>query len=320
MKRVATTLVLSGLMAALALLAGGCGSDDAESAGPVPSGNGGAGTVADRPTGTTTTPDGQAGGDAQSGRLYRIWFTRGSLPSESAQGREYLYPAWREGPETVGVGAAAVRLLLDGPTAAEQQPGSDVSSQIPRGTRFLGLDIEGGTATVDLTSEFESGGGSASMFGRLAQVVYTLTEFDSVRRVRFALDGEAVDVFSGEGIVLEQPVTRKDYEELLPPIVVEWPPLFGRRVSSPIEISGTATVFEANVTGRVLDRNGDELVSRFTTATCGTGCRGRFSIELPYQSAVDQPGTVVLSDDDADGDGRPSFEVRIPVTLSQAGA
>jgi hypothetical protein len=225
-----------------------------------------------------------------------------------------VFAVWRDGPQTEGVGAAAVRLLLDGPTAAESQ--ADVSSQIPPGTRLLGLDIDGGTATVDLTSEFESGGGSASMFGRLAQVVYTLTEFDSVRRVNFRLDGEPVDVFSGEGIVLDEPVSRTDYAELLPPILVE-SPLFGRSLSSPMRVAGTANVFEANVTGRILDQAGDELVSRFTTATCGTGCRGTFSIELPYQVAVDQAGWVVLSDDDADGDGHPSFEVRFPVTLSR---
>ena len=28
------------------------------------------------------------------------------------------------------------------------------------------------------------------------------------------LDGNPVDVFSGEGIILEKPVTREDYEEL----------------------------------------------------------------------------------------------------------
>jgi hypothetical protein len=317
MKRLHRTAAIGALAAALVLFAGGCGGDEAESAGPVPSADG-AGTTTDKPTGWSPFPGAQAGGDAESGRAYRIWFTRAApLPSESATGREHLFAVWRTGPQTVGVGAAAVRLLLEGPTVPERR--ADVSTQIPSGTRFLGLGIEDGTATVDLTSEFESGGGSASMFGRLAQVVYTLTEFETVRRVRFSLDGEPVDVFSGEGIVLDQPVTREDYAELLPPILVETP-LFGRRVSSPIEIAGTANVFEANVTARVLDRTGEELVSRFTTAACGTGCRGRFAIELPYQSAVDQPGTVVLSDDDADGDGRPSFELRIPVTLSQAGA
>jgi hypothetical protein len=275
-----------GVLAATALLASGCGGGDAQTAGEVPSGEE---TTEPEPGGTQT---------------YRIWLTRG----------EQLFLVSREGPETESVGAEAVTLLLGGLTTEEVAAG--VGTQIPSGTRFLGLDIEDGTATVDLSSEYESGGGSASMFARLAQVVYTLTEFPTVERVSFMLDGNPVDVFSGEGIILEKPVTREDYEEWMPAISVESPAI-GDTVSSPVEVSGTANVFEANVTAKLLDANGKELVSRFTTATCGTGCRGDFTVELPYQSAVEQRGTLVVHDDDADGDGKPSHEVRIPVTLSQ---
>lgn len=296
MNRIGTAILIGTLASTFAA---GCGGSDADSAGPVP--------AAPAATSTPTGAGGEAPGDgAARQRAYRIWLTRG----------DGLFAAWRDAPREQGVGAAALGLLLDGPSAAELRSG--VSSAIPSGTRLLGLDVGGGTATVDLTSEFESGGGSLSMTARLAQVVYTLTEFPTVRRVRFALDGSPVSVFSGEGIVLDHPVGRKDYDELLPPISVDSPPLLGRRVSSPLEVSGTANVFEANVTVRLLDRNGRELERRFTTATCGTGCRGDFSISLPYQSPTEQPGTLVLSDDDADGNGSPQFEVRIPVTLSQA--
>jgi germination protein M len=279
-----------GVLLAASFLAAGCGGGEAQSAGDVPSAE------------STTEPE---PGEVKD---YRVWLTRG----------EHLFAVLREHravPDLpVGEVMLAVQRLLEGPTEAERRAG--MSSAIPAGTRFLGLDIDGTTATVDLSSEYESGGGSASMFARLAQVVYTLTEFDTVRDVRFMLDGEQVDVFSGEGIVLEEPVGRRQYSELLPPILVE-SPSFGGRVTSPFEVSGSANVFEANVTVRLLDENGKELVSRFTTATCGTGCRGRYSIEIPYQAAVEQPGTLVAQDDDADGDGKPSFEVRIPVTISQ---
>src|SRR5450759_629539 len=42
-------------------------------------------------------------------------------------------------------------------------------TMIPAGSQLLGITIDGSVATVDLTGAFESGGGSASMFGRLAQ-------------------------------------------------------------------------------------------------------------------------------------------------------
>jgi germination protein M len=277
-----------GVLAA-ALLASGCGGGQAQSAGDVPSG------------GDATEPE---TGDVKN---YRVWLTRG----------EHLFAVTRQGravPELpVGETMLAVQKLLEGPTAAEGAAG--IGTQIPTGTRFLEIKSIDGTATVDLSSEYESGGGSASMFARLAQVVYTVTELPAVERVSFMLDGKPVDVFSGEGIVLEKPVTRADYEELLPAIVVESPGI-GAGVESPFEVSGTANVYEANVTATLLDANGKELASRFTTATCGTGCRGDFTVELPYQSAVIQRGTLVVHDDDADGDGKPSYEVRIPVRLA----
>jgi germination protein M len=87
---------------------------------------------------------------------------------------------------------------------------SGVSTAIPAGTQLLGISIDGGVATVDLTSEYQSGESSHSMQVRLGQVVYTLTQFPTVQSVRFRLDGAPVNVLSSEGIVLDHPVGRND--------------------------------------------------------------------------------------------------------------
>jgi hypothetical protein len=99
-----------------------------------------------------------------------------------------------------------------------------------------------------------------------------------------------------------------------PAIVVE-APLANADVSSPVTVSGTADVFEANVTVIVEDADGTELARDFTTASCGTGCRGDFSIDLPFAVEAAEPGTIVVQDDDAAGTGTPPHVVRIPVTL-----
>lgn len=99
-----------------------------------------------------------------------------------------------------------------------------------------------------------------------------------------------------------------------PAIVVE-SPLPGTAVSSPVTVSGNADVFEANVTVLVLDADGNELTRDFTTAECGTGCRGDFSIELPFEVDEEQQGTIVVQDDDAAGEGAPPHVVEVPVTL-----
>jgi hypothetical protein len=99
-----------------------------------------------------------------------------------------------------------------------------------------------------------------------------------------------------------------------PAIVVE-SPAPNATVSSPVTVSGTADVFEATVTVVVEDADGNELARDFTTASCGTGCRGDFTIDVPFTVEEAEPGTIVVQDDDAAGTGTPPHVVRIPVTL-----
>ncbi|MEK6275684.1 MAG: GerMN domain-containing protein [Actinomycetota bacterium] len=235
-----------------------------------------------------------------------VWFARG----------EKLVSLKRTHEATLRVATAAMEALLAGPTRAERASGVD--SAIPAGTRLLVISIKDGVATVDLTSEYQSGGGSLSMQVRLGQVVYTLTQFPTVKAVSFRLDGTPVNVFSSEGIVLSHPVGRGDYKDLLPVIVVSRP-IAGSRVTSPVTVSGSANVFEANVTVKILDADGRVIGSTFTTATCGTGCRGTYSVNARFRTDHEQSGTIVVSDDDAAGTGKPPHEVRVPVVLVSGG-
>ena len=296
------------LAAALGFLIAGCGADEATSAGPVPSveeqtetATEPVETTAEEGNGETGSEDGE---DGPSGTVtYQVWFAEG----------ESLFVTYRSQERTPRVGSAALEALLRGPDEFEQ--GYGLSSAIPEGTQLLGLRIEDGIAYVDLTSEFESGGGTLSMQMRLAQVVYTLAQFPTVEGVLFSLDGEQVDVIGGEGIVVDQPLRRRDFRELLPAILVTSPAL-GQTVGNPVVIRGSANVFEANVSVEVLDASGQEIASTFTTATCGTGCRGTFAVSLEYEVDEEQDGTLVVHDDDAAGTGTFPHEVRIPVRLT----
>ena len=112
------------------------------------------------------------------------------------------------------VGSAAIQALIAGPTAGEASDG--LSSAFPSDSLLLGIRIGDGTATVDMSREFEAGGGSALILGRLAQLVYTLTGFPSVDRVQLLLDGRQVDTFSGEGVLVGEPLTRADFTGAVP--------------------------------------------------------------------------------------------------------
>jgi hypothetical protein len=135
---------------------------------------------------------------------FEVWFARG----------ERLVPVARTHEPTAGVATAAINAMLAGPTRAERK--SRLRTAVPTDTRLLGISLTNGIATVDLTSEYQSGGGSLSMQMRLAQVVYTVTQFPTVKAVLFQLDGAPVNVFSGEGIILDHPVGRTDYKDLAP--------------------------------------------------------------------------------------------------------
>ncbi|MFL5779063.1 MAG: GerMN domain-containing protein [Chloroflexota bacterium] len=203
-----------------------------------------------------------------------------------------LVPVLRTVPKTTGVARAALDQLIAGPRAAESSATPALRTTVPADTVVLGLSIKDGIATVDLSREFESGGGSASMLGRLGQVVYTLTQFSSVHEVAFKLDGKPVTTFSGEGIVLDHPTGRDDYMALVPPIFVDFP-AWGASLANPARITGTANVFEATFRIAIRDGAGNTLADRQVMATCGTGCAGTFDVTIAYAVAKAQMGSLV---------------------------
>jgi hypothetical protein len=239
-------------------------------------------TVPSGPTTTTAAP----GEDTMTVRVY---FTR----------HEEICAATRVVPKSQSVGAAAARALLEGPTAAEKQ--GDMVSAIPQGTTFLGLDVKNGIATVDLSKEYGSGGGTLSMLMRLAQVVFTLTQFPTVEGVEFKLDGKAIDVLGGEGIIIDHPMDRADYEDLSPAILVESPTL-GETVATPMRITGTANVFEAVFRINVVNWDGLIIADKMVVASSGTGTRGTFDVTIPF--TVDKSGLgglIVFAESPKDG-------------------
>jgi hypothetical protein len=98
------------------------------------------------------------------------------------------------------------------------------------------------------------------------------------------------------------------------PAIVVTSPRSGDEVSSPVGIEGNADVFEATVSIDILDSAGKPIVRTFTTASCGTGCRGTFSKAVPFTVDTTQLGTIRVYESSAE-DGKPINVVDIPVTL-----
>jgi hypothetical protein len=122
-------------------------------------------------------------------------------------GPDGLAFAIREATESPTVGER-LDALFEGPTSAEV--GVGLHTAIPPTARRLTARVRSGTAQVALHDTFASLRGTEQVEA-LAQIVYTVTEIDTIRRVRFLLEGQPVEVPRADGTVSDDPVTRADY-------------------------------------------------------------------------------------------------------------
>jgi hypothetical protein len=150
-------------------------------------------------------PHPQAAGSRVQNAL--VYFVRGNQ----------LVPVFRSGPSSMTSAQLAMRQLLTGPSPEDQADG--LTTAIPSDTALLGVVIDNGVATVNLSQEFERAPESGSQVVyelRLAQVVYTLTELTDVDAVRFKYEGDPVAVIDQDGNPVNGAVSRARYSRFQP--------------------------------------------------------------------------------------------------------
>lgn len=207
---------------------------------------------------------------------------------------------------------AALHALLAGPSRFEGHRGR--TTAVPSGTELRSVDVQGRLATVDLSERFLDDGGP-SMRARLAQVVFTLTRFPTVRKVAFEIDGKPVRYFGPEGVVLDGPVGRADFEDLSPAVLVE-SPLIGDAVRAPLRVWGSADTFEAEFRLRLTDVSGHRAADVPVRATSGTGTRGTFDVTFPYRAVRTGPGLLTAYFVSPE-DGRPVTVDTVPLAVNR---
>ena len=126
-----------------------------------------------------------------------------------------LAPVSREVEDPTRPGTRLEALLQ--PTT-EQEQAQGLTSSIPTGTVLLGtpeLDAANQELVVDLSSAlFDVEGPELAQ--AFAQIVWTVTELEGVRRVRFLVDGEPQRAPDAEGVEQDGAVTTADYRSLAP--------------------------------------------------------------------------------------------------------
>jgi spore germination protein GerM len=108
-----------------------------------------------------------------------------------------------------------INALLTPPSANEQSLG--LISSIPGDTVLLNTELveESRELVINLSGALFDVQGR-ELANAFAQLVWTVTELDDVRRVRFKVDGENYRAPDADGIEQEGAVTRSDYSALAP--------------------------------------------------------------------------------------------------------
>lgn len=104
----------------------------------------------------------------------------------------------------------SINLLLAGPSAAETAKGC--KTLIPDAVQLKSASVRDGIAYLNFNEEFEFNPvGVDGYFGQLMQIVYTATEFSTVKGVQFLIEGEKKEYLGSEGIWIGSPLSRGSF-------------------------------------------------------------------------------------------------------------
>ena len=104
---------------------------------------------------------------------------------------------------------SVINVLLQGLSDEELNQGN--LSLIPDGTKLRNISVSNGVATMDFSEEFMFNTfGNEGMLTQLRQVVYTATEFPTVKSVQFLINGKQQE-FIAEGIYIGAPMARNSF-------------------------------------------------------------------------------------------------------------
>ncbi len=104
----------------------------------------------------------------------------------------------------------SIKELIKGPGIVEKSMGA--YSEVPQNTKLLKIKQNGDKIVIDLSSDFQYGGGTDSIYSRMMQLIKTSITNTENKKIYLYLDGKQVNVIGGEGIMITQPLTEQSLE------------------------------------------------------------------------------------------------------------
>ena len=104
----------------------------------------------------------------------------------------------------------AIKELISAPTRWEKSKG--YTSEIPNGTKIISIRESSDSIMIDLTPEFESGGGAESTYTRIKQIIKTANSNSTIPTYLY-INGKQANVIGGEGIMIKQPLNERSFDE-----------------------------------------------------------------------------------------------------------
>jgi hypothetical protein len=188
--------------------------------------------------------------------------------------------------QTRAIAKAALKELLHGTPQDE-----DHTMPFPKSADVVSIVVSNKVATVDWNAAVLEGNGGAEVEALAIQsIVYTLTEFDSISKVRFTVEGKdrgtasngrTIEDFWGHAGLAGQPWDREPEIDVLAPITL-WTPLEDAESSGTLKLTGLAQTFEANVGIILRDANGAIVKQTSATALEAAPAREPFTKKLTF--------------------------------------
>jgi germination protein M len=225
----------------------------------------------------------------------------------SFKNRLFLAPERHVAARNAAIARTAVEELVHG---TAQDP--DHTTPFPRSARINSVTTASGVATVDWSADVLAAGVGAQVEALgIQSVVYTLTGFPSIKKVRFTVEGKdhgtasngrTIEDWWGHSGLRDQPWVRDPAIDVLEPITL-FSPLDGATSAGTLRLSGEASTFEATVGIVVRNMAGRAVLRTSTTASIGAPARGSFSktIRFAVPSSVETWTLEVYEESAEDG-------------------